>query len=47
MLIITWVGIIIVIILHRATAWCKIVTNIMHTHVKISIEPGNREIFRF
>ena len=36
MLILTWVvGIIFVIILHRA-----IVTNIMPTHVKISIEPG-------
>jgi hypothetical protein len=47
MLIITLVGIIFVIILHRATARCKILTNIMHTHVKISIEPGIREIFRF
>jgi hypothetical protein len=33
-------GIIFVIILHRAT-------NIMPTHVKISIEPGIRELFRF
>jgi hypothetical protein len=47
MLIIIWVGIIFVIILNRATAWCKILTNIMHTHVKISIDPGIRELFRF
>ena len=40
MLIVTWVGIIFVIILHRAKARCKIFTNIMPTHVKISIEPG-------
>jgi hypothetical protein len=33
MLILTWVGIIFVIILHRATARCKILTNIMPTHV--------------
>jgi hypothetical protein len=45
MLILTWVGIIFVIILHRATASCKILTNIMPTHVKISIEPGIRELF--
>jgi hypothetical protein len=38
MLILTWVGIIFVKILHRAT-------NIMPTHVKISIEPGIRELF--
>ena len=37
MLILTWVGIIFVFILHRA----------MSTHVKISIEPGIRELFRF
>ena len=37
MLILTWVGIIFVIILHRAKARCKILTNIMPTHVKISI----------
>ncbi len=37
MLILTWVGIIFV---HRAKARCKILTNIMPTHVKISIEPG-------
>ena len=47
MLILTWVGIIFVIILHRAKARCKILTNIMPTHVKISIEPGIRELFRF
>ena len=47
MLISTWVGIIFVIILHRAKARCKILTNIMSTHVKISIEPGIRELFRF
>ena len=51
MLSLTWVGIIFVIILHRAKiifviilhrakARCKILTNIMPTHVKISIEPG-------
>ena len=33
MLILTWVGIIFVIILHRAKARCKILTNIMPTHV--------------
>ena len=37
MLILTWVDIIFVII-HRATAMCKILTNIMPTHVKISID---------
>ena len=47
MLILTWVGIIVVIILHRAQARCKILTNIMPTHVKISIEPSIRELFRF
>jgi Na+(H+)/acetate symporter ActP len=47
MLILTWVGIIFVIILHVAIAQCKIMTNIMPTHVKISIEPGIRELFRF
>ena len=31
----------------RAIARCKILTNIMPTHVKISIEPGIRELFRF
>jgi len=35
MLILKWVGIMFVIILHRAT------------HVKISIDPGIRELFRF
>jgi hypothetical protein len=40
MLILTWVGIIFVTI-----ARCKIMTNIMPTHVKISIEPGIRELF--
>ena len=45
MLILTWVGIIFVIILHRVT--CKIMKNIMPAHVKISIEPGIRELFRF
>jgi hypothetical protein len=44
-LILTWVGIIFVIILHRATARYKILTNIMPTHVKMSIEPGIRELF--
>ena len=47
MLILTWVGIIFVIILHRAKARCKILTNIMSIHVKISIEPDIRELFRF
>jgi hypothetical protein len=47
MLILTWVGIIFVIILNRAKARCKIVTNIMPTHAKISIEHGIRELFRF
>jgi hypothetical protein len=37
MLILTWVV---------AIAQCKIMTNIMPTHVKISIEPGIRELFR-
>ena len=32
-------------ILHLAIARCKIMTNIMPTHVKISIEPGIRELF--
>ena len=32
MLILTWVGIIFVIILHRAKARCNILTNIMPTH---------------
>ena len=45
MLILTWVGIIFVKILHLAIARCKIMTNIMPTHVKISIEPGIRELF--
>ena len=40
MLILTWVGIILVNILHRAIARCTILTNIMPTHVKISIEPS-------
>ena len=45
MLILTWVGIIIFVkILHLAIARCKIMTNIMPTHVKISIEPGIREL---
>jgi hypothetical protein len=39
MLILTWVGIIFVIIL--------ILTKKMPTHVKINIEPGIRELFRF
>jgi hypothetical protein len=47
MLILTWVGIIFVINLHRAIARCKILTNIMPTHVKISIEPDIRELFPF
>ena len=45
MLILTWVGIIFVIILHRAIARCKIVTNIMPTHVKISIEAASENYF--
>ena len=46
MLILTWVGIIFVKILHLAIARCKIMTNIMPTHVKLSIiEPGIRELF--
>ena len=45
MLILTWVGIIFVKILHLANARGKIMTNIMLTHVKISIEPGIRELF--
>ena len=45
MLMLTWVGIIFV--LHRPEARCKILTNIMPTHVKIGIEPGIRELFRF
>jgi hypothetical protein len=45
MLILTWVGIIFVKILHLAVAQCKIMTNVMPTHVKISIEPGIRELF--
>ena len=56
MLILTWVGnyicqdftpryIIFVKILHLAFARCKIMTNIMPTHVKMSIEPGIRELF--
>ena len=54
-LILTWVGIIFVKILHLAFARCKImtnimpthvkITNIMPTHVKISIEPSIRELF--
>ena len=47
MLILTWVGIKFVIILQRAKARCKILTNIMPIHVKISIEPGIQELFRF
>jgi hypothetical protein len=46
-LILTWGSIIFVIILHWAIARCKILTNIMPPHVKISIEPGIRELFRF
>ena len=45
MLILTWVGIIFVKILHLAVARCKIMTNVMPTHVKISIEHGIRELF--
>jgi hypothetical protein len=45
MLILTWVGIIFVKILHLAIARCKIMINIMPTHVKISIEAGIRELF--
>jgi hypothetical protein len=46
MLILTWVGIIFVKILHLAFDRCKIMTNIMPTHVRISIGPGIRELFR-
>ena len=45
MLILTWVGIIFVKILYLAVARCKIVTNIMPAHVKISIDPGIRGLF--
>jgi hypothetical protein len=45
MLILTWVGIMFVKIVDLAIARCKIMTNIMPTHVKISIEPGIRELF--
>ena len=45
MLILTWVGIIFVKILHLAYARCKLMTNIMPTHVKIIIELGIRELF--
>jgi hypothetical protein len=44
MLILTWVSIIVVKILHLAFARCKIMTNIMPTHVKMSIELGIREL---
>ena len=40
MLILTWVDIIFVIIYI-----CQDFTNIMPTHVKISVEPGIRELF--
>ena len=45
MLILICVDIIFVIILHRAIARFKILTNIMPTHVKISIEPGSKNYF--
>ena len=45
MLILTWIGIIFVKIVHLAFARCKIMTNIVPTHAKISIEPGIRELF--
>ena len=45
MLILTWVGIIFVKILNLAFARCQIMTTIMPTHDKISIEPGIRELF--
>ena len=45
MLILTWVGNIFVIILHRAKASYKILANIMPIHVKISIESGIQELF--
>ena len=44
-IVLTWVGIIFVKILHLAFTQCKIMTNIMPTHVKISIELGIRELF--
>ena len=45
MLILTWVGIIFVKILHLAFARCIIMTNIMPTHVKMSIEPASENYF--
>jgi hypothetical protein len=45
MFILTWVGIIFVKNVHLAFARCKIMTNIMPTHAKISIEPSIRELF--
>ena len=45
MLILTWVGIIFVKILQLAIARCETMTNIMPTKVKITIEPGIRELF--
>jgi hypothetical protein len=47
MLILTWVGIIFVKILHLVFARCEIMTNLIPTHVKISIEPGIRELFLY
>ena len=44
-IILTWVGIIFDHILHLADAQCKISTNIMPTHVKMSIEHDMKELF--
>ena len=46
-LILTWGGIIFVDILHQAEARCKIETNIMPPHVKMSIEHDMVELIRF
>ena len=45
MLILTWIGIIFVKTVHLAIARCKIMTNIVPTHAKISIESGIQELF--
>ena len=45
MLIVTWVGIIYDHILHLADAQCKRSTNIIPTHVKMSIEHDMKELF--
>jgi hypothetical protein len=45
MVILTWVGIIFVKILHLVFARCKIMTNLIPIHVKISIEPASENYF--